>query len=257
MSDRTNAICLDGPRVDLHCHSLHSTQPAESVPGMVDRCEGYCSPDDIYRTARRRGMRFVTLTDRNSIAGVAQLGLQPDVIAGSEIVCRFPEDRVRVNVLVWGIGRSQHQELLGLSRNIHKVAGYIADHRIAHAVTNPVGSRGRLSADHVERLLLMFKGFECECGSYDAIEDDLFSPAIDLLDADRLGHLARKHRIPPLWPDPHIKSRIGGSDAYDLDDLARTYTQFPASASTAADILECLRTGACHPMRAGGVVAVG
>ena len=75
-------------KADLHMHSRHSGM-AKHLKFL--RCRDcYSKPIDVYRTAKRRGMDLVTITDHDSIDGCLELldqtgPLDDFVIAGSHV----------------------------------------------------------------------------------------------------------------------------------------------------------------------------
>jgi hypothetical protein len=64
-------------------------------------------------------------------------------------------------LLVWGIAPAQHQDISVFRSNIFELQKYLAENRIAHAIAHPLYSvNGKLTASHLERLILLFKHFE-------------------------------------------------------------------------------------------------
>ncbi len=154
----------DPIRIDLHCHSEASNRAAEVALRAISCPECYSRPADVYAQATRRGMSFVTLTDHDTIAGATQLAqLQPNqTLIGEEVTCWFPEDDCKLHLLVWGIDQTHHDALQSRAKSIYDVADYIETQQIAHAVAHPIYRQNdRLERWHLERLLLLFKGFEC------------------------------------------------------------------------------------------------
>lgn len=235
-------------RVDLHCHSCASTEAGEALLTAINCPESYSRPAQVYAQAKRRGMDYATITDHDSIDGVAELLNRGDVISGEEVTCYFPEDNCKMHVLVWGIDPRQHRELQTRARDIYELARFIAAERIAHAVAHPLYRQNdKLELWHVERLLLLFKGFECLNGAHSSLHREAFEPVLDESTPERILLLSRRHGIAPLWDEPHIKSRTGGSDDHGLFNIGRTWTEFPPDVETAEKLLECLRTGRCAP----------
>ena len=54
-------------RADLHIHSRHSTRAADWVLRRLDFPASASDPLELYGMLRAAGMRFVTLTDQNTI----------------------------------------------------------------------------------------------------------------------------------------------------------------------------------------------
>ena len=100
----------DGARVDLHLHSRASgTATNIWVQGLGDGVgvrESYTPPEEAYRTAKRAGMDFVTLTDHETIEGALTLVHHADFFVSEEVSARFPEDGTCVDVLVYGLLRT-------------------------------------------------------------------------------------------------------------------------------------------------------
>jgi predicted metal-dependent phosphoesterase TrpH len=125
-------------RVDLHCHSLASTEADEVALIAIGCPESFSAPADVYLQAKARGMDFATITDHDSVQGVEQILHHPDVFTGEELTCYFPEDGCKMHVLVWGLTGEDHVALQAAASDIYEVARYIEDHQLAHSVAHPV-----------------------------------------------------------------------------------------------------------------------
>jgi len=235
-------------RVDLHCHSKASTEADEAVLLALKCPESYSDPEEVYAQAKGRGMDFVTLTDHDTLDGVLTLTLRLDVLTGEELTCYFPEDHCKMHVLVWGITPEQHDQLQARGQDIYSCADYIESQQIAHSVAHPVYRQNdRLERWHLERLMVLFKGFECLNGAHSNLHREAFEPMLDDLTPARLAMYAEKHGLRPRWHEPHLKSRTGGSDDHGLFNIGRTWTEFPAWVQTPDEVLECLRNAQCTP----------
>ncbi len=235
-------------RIDLHCHSRASTEADEALLKAICCPESFSEPRQIHALARRRRMDFVTITDHDSIDGVAELRDLDDVVTGEEVTCYFPEDHCKIHVLVWGLNAADHDALQASADNIYGVADYIARHNLAHAVAHPLyRQNGRLSRWHIERLLLLFKGFECLNGAHSMRHREAFEPLLDELREPEILRLERIHRMQSLWPRPWIKSRTGGSDDHGLLNIGLAWTEFPEDVRTIERMLQCLKEGRCRP----------
>lgn len=247
----TAAGTVGGPapkRVDLHCHSDASNRASEVLLNAIACPECYSTPRQVYEQATRRGMDFVTISDHDTIDGVTSLGDRPDVLVGVELTCWFPEDDCKLHVLVWGLTAEQHRHLQDIAKDIYAVAQYLHREQIAHAVAHPLYRQNdKIERWHVERLLLLFKGFECLNGAHSALHREAFEPMLDGLSRAGIAKLAEKHNLQPLWPEPWIKTRVAGSDDHGLLNVGRTWTEFPPDATTKADLLQCLRDATCRP----------
>jgi len=235
-------------RIDLHCHSKASCDGAEAVLEAIGCPECYSEPTEVYAQATRRGMDFVTLTDHDTINGAVTLTNRDNFLVGEELSCYFPEDGCKMHVVLWGITREDHNRLQAMANDIYACAEYIEKNHIAHAVAHPVYRQNdKLERWHLERLLLIFKGFECLNGAHSGLHRTAFEPMLDKLSRHEIGRLAEKHQLRPHWPEPWNKARTGGSDDHGLLNIGLTFTEFPADTKTTQDVLNCLREGRCRP----------
>ncbi|MFT3786172.1 MAG: glycosyltransferase [Tepidisphaeraceae bacterium] len=242
-------------RIDMHCHSEASTKTGERLLDVIGSPESFSPPAEVYRQARNRGMDFVTITDHDSIEGVLKIADRTNVLVGEELTCWFPEDLCKMHVLVYGHARRQHDYLQSVAKDIYKVAEFIEREQIAHSVAHPIYRQNdRLERWHVERLLLMFKGFECLNGAHAPSHRAAFEPVLDRLTRAELLRLAEVHGLTPRWPEPWHKARTAGSDDHGLLNIGLTYTEFPPEVKSVADILTCLREGTCRPAGESGSV---
>jgi glycosyltransferase involved in cell wall biosynthesis len=245
----------DPKRVDLHCHSAASTKVGEALLKVIACPESYSPPADVYAQAKRRGMDFVAITDHDTLDGVLSLADRADVLVGEELTCWFPEDQCKIHLLVWGITPDQHDRLQAVAKDIYQVADIVERERIAHSVAHPIYRQNdRLERWHLERLLLLFKGFECLNGAHAPSHREAFEPLLDRLDRAEMQRLAEVHNIVPKWPEPWFKSRTAGSDDHGLLNVGRTWTEFPPEVKTIDDVLTCLREGTCRPAGEAGSV---
>lgn len=248
MSGSTHVRSAPPKRIDLHCHSDASNHASEVLLNAISCPECYSTPTQVYEQAKRRGMDFVTITDHDTIDGVETIATRDDVLVGVELTCWFPEDECKLHVLLWGINRTRHAHLQSIAKDIYAVARYLLKEQIAHAVAHPLYRQNdKIERWHVERLLLLFKGFECLNGAHSALHREAFEPMLDNLSRAAVGKLAEKHDLQPLWPEPWIKSRVAGSDDHGLLNVGRTWTEFPADVTTRDQLLQCLRDGTCKP----------
>jgi glycosyltransferase involved in cell wall biosynthesis len=235
-------------RVDLHCHSDASNEADEAVLNAIGCPESFSRPAEVHAQARRRGMDLVTITDHDSLAGVATLADRGDVIVGEELTCYVPEDRCKIHLLVWGHTPADHAALQAAAADIYAVADIVERGNLAHAVAHALYRQNdRLERFHLERLILLFKGFELLNGAHSVLHRQHLEPVLDDLTPTSIEELSIRHGLPARWPEPHVKARTGGSDDHGLFNIGRTWTEFPSDATTPAAVLECLRTGRCRP----------
>jgi glycosyltransferase involved in cell wall biosynthesis len=235
-------------RADLHCHSNASNEADEAMLNAIECPESFSDPLEVYAQAKRREMDFVTITDHDSLDGVVQLADKSDHLIGEELTCYFPEDHCKMHILVWGLNADDHAALQAVADDIYKVAEVMESRNLAHSVAHPVYRQNDLLERwHLERLVLLFKGFETLNGAHSVLHRQSLEPLLDSLTPAMIQELSIRHELKARWPEPHIKARTGGSDDHGLFNIGRTWTEFPGEVHTIAQLLDCLRIGMCRP----------
>jgi glycosyltransferase involved in cell wall biosynthesis len=244
-------------RTDLHIHSRHSTRAADWVLRRLDFPASASDPLELYGMLRAAGMRFVTLTDQNTIDGCLEIAHMPDVILGEEVATVFPEDDCRIHVLVWGLNEAQHREIEKARESIYDLQAYLFAQNLAHSIAHPFHSlNGKLGPLHLQKLALMFRHFEGINGRY----GELASASAQSL----LGNLTPRHieifnartGLEPTHPEPWRKVFTGGSDDHGGTHPAGAFTE-TAACATAEDFLQNIREGRCEAAgRAGTPLAM-
>jgi len=235
-------------RADLHLHTSHSARATDWLLRKVDFPASCSEPEEIYRALREKGFDFVTFTDHDTIEGCLEIAGQPGAFISEEVTAFFPEDDVKVHLLVWGITEEQHVEIQRMRRDIYELARYLKEQNIAHAVAHPFWPVDeRLSVDHWERLVLLFRHFETINGLRDPLLGQTAEFALSRLTPSDIERFASARKLEPLWDEPWKKSFTGGSDDKGGIYQGRAWTE--AEGKTPQEFLAALREGKC---RAGG-----
>jgi hypothetical protein len=204
--------------------------------------ESYTEPLHLYQIARRRGMTLVTITDHNKIDGALEIAHLPGTFISEEVTTYFPEDGCKVHVLVYDITEARHADIQKLRANIFDLVGYLRQAAVTCAVAHPFHAvNDRLTPDHFEKLLLLFRFFELN-GDSSPDGNRCLEDLLGRLTPGDLDRLADKHGLEPLGPEPWVKRFIGGSDDHSSLSIARNYTRVPGAGST-AEFLEGLEAG--------------
>ena len=238
-------------RADLHLHTRHSSRATDWLLRKVDFPASCSEPRQLYRVLREKGFDFVTFTDHDTIDGCLEIAGEPGVFISEEITAFFPEDDVKVHLLAWGISETQHAEIQSLRRDIYDLARYLKSQDIAHAVAHPFWPVDeRLSVDHWERLVLLFRHFETVNGLRDPLLGRTAEFALSRLTPSDLERFAAERKLEPLWDEPWKKSFTGGSDDKGGIYLGRAWTE--AEGKTPQEFLAVLHEGKCRPGGEGG-----
>ncbi len=187
-------------------------------------------------------MTYVTLTDHNTIEGSLLLKeLHPEnTFTGVEVTSYFPEDRCKIHVLVYDLNEKQFREIDRIREDIYGLRGYIKEQNLAHSLAHATYSiNGKLTADHLEKLILLFDVFEGNNGSRDRFSNENWTKLLENLTPNHIDSLFRKHRIEPFSGNAWVKGFTGGSDDHAGLFNAKTYTT--AEADTLAEFINNLR----------------
>jgi hypothetical protein len=229
-------------QADLHVHSKHSTRPSQWFLQKIGCPESFTEPLQIYQIARLRGMNLVTITDHNRIDGALDIAHLPGTFISEEITTYFPEDGCKIHVLAYDISERQHADIQKARQNLYDLIAYLRASAISYALAHPLYPvNDRLTVDHFEKLLLLFKIFELNGDSHPA-SNRCIEEVLGRLTREEIDRLANRHNIAPLGPEPWIKHPIGGSDDHSSLSIAANYTRVPGAAS-AAEFLEGIDQG--------------
>jgi glycosyltransferase involved in cell wall biosynthesis len=244
-------------RCDLHIHSKFSARSEDWLFRRFDFPDSCTEPLDLYAQLREHGMDFVTLTDHDCIEGCLAIADKPEAFISEQVTTYFPQDTCKLHILVWGISPAQHQDISVFRSNILELQKYLAENRIAHAVAHPLYSvNGKLTASHLERLILLFKHFEGINGLRDSLLSDLTAKLLRDLTPAKIDDFANRHDLAPTHPEPWKKILVGGSDDHGGKFFASAFTETP-KAKTPAEFLAHISAGRCQPKgRAGTPLAL-
>jgi glycosyltransferase involved in cell wall biosynthesis len=214
-------------RVDMHVHSRHSIKPSQWILQKMGCSESYTEPSFIYRRLMNKGMDLVTITDHNQIEGCLEIAHLKGVFISEEITSYFPDDRCKIHVLAYDITEKQHLEIEKIRRNLFELVSFLNDSQIFHVVAHPLFSiNGKLTYDNFEKLILLFKNFECNGARDEALNTSL-QYILDHLCPVDFEYLENKHGFKAVGPAPWKKNITGGSDDHSSLNIGRMFTQVP------------------------------
>jgi glycosyltransferase involved in cell wall biosynthesis len=228
---------------DLHLHSKYSDHPSEWFLRKLGTSESYTEPEFIYRTAKARGMDFVTITDHNNFTGSKLLheAHPEDTFTGVESTVYFPEDGCKVHILVWNLTEEQFEQIQRLRRDIYAFRDFLKWENLPYAVAHATYSLNRtILPDHLEKLILLFDVFEAVNGGRNARNNRSWEEFLRTLTREDTDRLYKKHTIEPFGDTPWIKGFTGGSDDHAGIYLAKSFTT--AEGDTPAAFLDSIRS---------------
>lgn len=234
-------------RADLHVHSKHSNRPTEWFLRGLQAPESFTEPLEIYRVAKRRGMRFVTISDHDTVDGSLAIAHLPDTFLSSEVTVSFPEDGCDIHCLVIGVTEAQHEEIQRRRHDVYAFRRYLLDEDVLYSVAHPLYRvNDRLTLDHLEELLVLFQRFEARNGIHHRRSNALVERLFGALTPDLIDRFADRHDLEPVGVQPWHKHFTGGSDDHGGFYVATTFTETPA-ANTVGELLDHLRAGSSVP----------
>ena len=216
-------------RADLHLHSCHSGYAGHLR--FLRALDCYSRPDDVYATAKARGMDLVTITDHDSIDGCLDFLNRrpdtPDFFISEEIECRFPDVDLKVHVGAYDITPQIHREIQPLRRNVFEAAAYLRSKAVFFALNHPFFFfHGQMPIEaYLEAIADLFPAVEARNGTMLRAHNELTEAIVARWAAVGRARLAT----------------TGGSDAHTLRGIGTTYTEAPGA--TRAEFLASLRAG--------------
>jgi len=228
-------------RVDLHLHSRASTRTGNWFLQSAGLPESYTAPGDAYRAAKRRGMSFVTLTDHDTIDGALEIAHHRDAFVSVEATTWFPEDGTPLHVLCWDIDEDDFADIDRARASVHDLVAVLRARRITHALAHPLQRIGpRLTADHIERCLLLFPIWEGRNGARSRTGNETAVRIAQAATPEYLAKLSAKHDLPAAGSGS--PALTAGSDDHGLIDAAATWTETP-DADSVSTLLAHVRMG--------------
>lgn len=216
-------------KCDLHCHSKYSSRPTNWITKKTRAHESYTEPEFIFKTAMKNGMTHVTITDHNEIGGCLELQKYPNTFISCEVTARFPEDRCKIHIPVYGITEKQYNDIMDIRKDVYELSQYIDENNIYHTVAHLLFSvNHKLKNHHLEKILTMFNFFELN-GFRSSDFNLLITHIVKNLSKELLEDLARKHNIENPKTDPENKLFTCGSDDHSGVFIAKSYTENPGN----------------------------
>lgn len=223
-------------KADLHIHSKYSDQPTNWLLKKFGCSECFSEPEEIYQTAKKKGMNCVTITDHNDIRGCLEILKYPYTFISCEITSFFPEDDCKFHILTYNISEHQYYEMMKLRYNVYDLREYIIENKIFYSVAHPLYAvNNKLTADVFEKLILLFNTFEIN-GCRSKQQNDVLKLILDNLTPEIIDNLAQKHNIKP-YGQAWEKTYTAGSDDHTGIKIGTKYTQSD-SVSSVKDFLE-------------------
>lgn len=242
------------PKVDLHLLSAHSRRPPEWILRQLGIPESDTPPETIYNTLRSAGFDYITITDVDTLDGCLEIGDRPGVFLSEKVTTVFPEDYCKIHVLVWNITEKQHREIKACRENIYDLAAWLRHEGIVHGVATPLRSINlKLTADHVEKLLLLFDLFEGRNASDAPLAQEVWCECLGGLTPGRLEEMADRQGLVPLVPVHRPRGTFAGSGDYSGHYLGESYTEC-ADAESVESFLGRVRDGQGELRGRGGDV---
>jgi len=236
-------------KVDLHVHSAHSASPYSWFLRSSRAAECYTPVDRVYDTAKRRGMDLVTLADHDTIDGSLELCARHpgDTFVSVEVSARFPEDGCIIHLIAVDIDERQHREMQALRKDVYELVGYLHREQIGNFWCHPLSQvNGRLTREHLERGLLMFRALEVRNGTRDVAHERGLLEVMSRLTPATLESWADRHPHAPFLNRDGRYALVGGSDDHGSLAIARAYTSFRGEKS-GAGVAAALRLGVTAP----------
>ena len=214
--------------------------------------ESYAQPLDVYAAARTRGMDFVTISDHNTLNGSLAIAHLPGTFLSAELDTWFPEDGTRVHVVALGIDERTFAEAERARVSVHDLVACLREAGVVHYLAHPLfDMSGALSADTVERMLLLFNVLEGRNGARVNRCNGLLREIVATLTPDKIADMAARQGIEPYGDTPWRKALVGGSDDHSSLFVAGAHTVAPGD-GTVEGFLAAIARADCEPAGSDG-----
>jgi len=200
-------------RADMHVHTCYSR--INDTIAFLGARDCYSTPEQVYHTAKSRGMDLVAITDHDSIEGALALvdatRNAPDVIVGEEVSCWYPDGPFQVHLGVYGVTESLHRDIQPLRRNVFDVIAYLNEAGVLFCLNHLMHFwREHVPLNQYLQLLTLVPALEVRNGAMIAKHNVL---------SERIagGAVFGGRRL----------AGVGGSDAHTLRRIGTTWTEAP------------------------------
>jgi len=217
-------------KADLHVHTKYSKYVAITTRllKMVGARECYNEPEDVYLTAKERGMDYVPITDHDTIEAAQILNDKyPDIIIGEELQVKAFDEGDLIHILALGINEKIHYDLEHLKKiGLEKTINYLKKRDIAHITAHIAHSASTkpLSLKFINKLMKY----------------------TDIIEAHNGEVTAEENITASFFADIYKKKKTAGSDAHTLYSVGKVFTGVPNNAGvTKEDFLEAIKHGKC------------
>ncbi|MBJ7366767.1 MAG: glycosyl transferase, partial [Thermoleophilia bacterium] len=164
-----------------------------------------------------------------------------DAFVSVEATTWFPEDGTPLHVLCWDIDEDDFADIDRARASVHDLVAVLRARRITHALAHPLQRIGpRLTADHIERCLLLFPIWEGRNGARSRTGNETAVRIAQAATPEYLAKLSAKHDLPAAGSGS--PALTAGSDDHGLIDAAATWTETP-DADSVSTLLAHVRMG--------------
>jgi glycosyltransferase involved in cell wall biosynthesis len=128
---------------------------------------------------------------------------------------------------VYNITEAGHKDIQSIRGNVFDLVTYLNENEIFHSLAHPLYSvNGKLSVDHFEKCLLLFRNFEIN-GARNEEQNSVLVHVLDRLTPALIDMLSEKHELEPPHEYPWQKRFTSGSDDHSSLTIAFRYTEVP------------------------------
>src|SRR5665647_579570 len=165
--------------------------------------ESYAEPLDVYAAARSRGMDFVTISDHNTLNGSLAIAHLSGTFVSTEFDTWFPEDGCKVHVVALDLEERTFAEAERVRGSVHDLVACLREAGVVHYLAHPLfDMTGSLTADTVERMLLLFNVLEGRNGARVNRCNGLLREIVASLTPEKIADMAERQGVSPCGSMP-------------------------------------------------------
>lgn len=225
-----------GKRCDMHCHDKYSDMYLDTpITKFFKVRESYTEPEEIYKTAKARGMDFVTISTHNDIRGALELvGRYEDAFVSCEYDVVGSDAGHVIHVLVsgheyTGNPKRMHNKLLAAAKKGHEYFAKVCqEYNLFHGLAHPAwisSPKLEMKPEYLHSWLETFSHWEIN-GDIQ-LENKLARMALDI-----------------FMEDGKKKHVFAGSDCHHLNHVGLTFTEtLESKIETPEEFLDVLKKG--------------
>src|SRR5450756_1426111 len=177
------------------------------------------------RSTQSRSSAASDVYKRQTLNGSLAIAHLPGTFVSTELDTWFPEDGCRVHVVALDLDERTFAAAERARASVHDLVACLREAGVVHYLAHPLfDMTGTLTADTVERMLLLFNVLEGRNGARVNRCNGLLREIVASLTPEKIADMAERQGIEPYGETPWRKALTGGSDDHSGLFVAGAHT---------------------------------